>query len=492
MKISTFKSMLRSDIEQICETNAWDKNNAKQRGMAFENWCFNLLKERLPHADYEAEESILRTDDFEIDICLPSPETEEVFILQCKHYKLAQNPPIKDDDIKSFFATFDLLTDKKLLKNRGTKNSKLIEIANGVLDWQKESYQIHMVFASTGKSTDSSRAVTTSFNKKYNNVSFEVWDIDGICDQYTSNSQMEERYPDEVSIVLKEGSFLYQDQPLKNLTFTVPGTTLQQLYRNHRDSLFNWNIRTFLGKKGLVNKGMADTIANEPENFYYFNNGISALCESFKFDKCSRNLSIQKLQIVNGAQTVGAIRSAIQEDAQKINVLVKLTAVKGAARERGVAASLIKTNNTQNALRVPDFRANDAIQLWLETQFKNTKPRGNLGKLVYARRRPWPRAKTAETLVKMVDLGKIIYSWYHDPRIAISAPNRLFLHKNEKGLYEDAFGHLGDEVPKWPDEDFDEALLAIHTYHKIILSLKDTENRDKEFSQISRLKLGII
>ena len=79
----------------------------------------------------------------------------------------------------------------------------------------------------------------------------------------------------------------------------------------------------------------------------------------------------KKRQIVNGAQTLGALKRAGPDKVADALVLVKLTAVKHAQRETGIAATLIKTNNTQNTLRIPDFRSNDKIQLWLETKFKN-------------------------------------------------------------------------------------------------------------------------
>lgn len=117
-------------------------------------------------------------------------------------------------------------------------------------------------------------------------------------------------------------------------------------------------------------------------------------------------MHIQKLQVVNGAQTLGALRGADSAKANQAWVLVKLTAIKHAAREKGLAAALIRTNNTQNTLRIPDFRSNDPIQLWLEQKFKETKPRGELGKIIYGRKRPYPRSTLSQTVLKLQDLGK--------------------------------------------------------------------------------------
>jgi hypothetical protein len=121
-----------------------------------------------------------------------------------------------------------------------------------------------------------------------------------------------------------------------------------------------------------------NTIENDPQDFYYYNNGVSALCEEFSFDAKTKHLAIRKMQIVNGAQTIGALQISNPEKLKDVLVLVKLTQVKHFSRETGVAAELIRTNNTQNKLSIPDFRSNDEIQIWLENRFKETKSRGDL------------------------------------------------------------------------------------------------------------------
>jgi AIPR protein len=74
------------------------------------------------------------------------------------------------------------------------------------------------------------------------------------------------------------------------------------------------------------------TLHNEPGHFYYYNNGISALCENFDFDEKTKKLRIKKIQIVNGAQTIGAIKAAAPSKLQQVLVLVKLTSIKRASK----------------------------------------------------------------------------------------------------------------------------------------------------------------
>ena len=68
MKLNDFRDELRRSLERICKTKSWNFDNNKQRGMAFEDWCFELLAERHPTAENDPSECIIRSDDSEIDI----------------------------------------------------------------------------------------------------------------------------------------------------------------------------------------------------------------------------------------------------------------------------------------------------------------------------------------------------------------------------------------------------------------------------------------
>ena len=150
--------------------------------------------------------------------------------------------------------------------------------------------------------------------------------------------------------------------------------------------------------------------------------------------------------------------------------------------------TLIKTNNTQNTLRAPDFRSNDKIQQWIELQFKQTKQRGELAHITYGRKRPYPRSTASNSVLKLQDLGKIRYAWYHDPRIPIADPARLFELPEENGLYGFAFGSNGKLVDIWTESEFRECLLAIHVYNKIQAELSKLQSVEEDLKQITRLR----
>ena len=470
MKLEDFKITLRGQIEHICKENKWTMDNNKQRGMAFENWCFDLFTKRYPTAENELNDSVLRGDDQSIDIVFESKETEEVFLIQAKHPKLQASDPISEDNVKEFFSTYVLFKDDTYFKDKAGVHTKVGYIVSEINYWRKSNFTLTFLFISNGRLTEGVQALAEKYSKDFlhDNVKFIVWGINELKDEWLDIQSVEESYPAHAKLQLSEdGFFSLPALAHQNLTFAISGNALKDLAHQYKDSLFNLNIRRYLGKKGQVNTGLSETIAKQPENFFYFNNGISALCDSFSFDKDFRELNIAKLQIVNGAQTVGAIKVASQDDLKNVRVLVKLTAIKHHAKEQGIASTLIRTNNTQNSLRIPDFRSNDQIQLWLEKQFRDTKARGNLLKIVYGRKRPYSKTPSDSTMLKLQDAGKIRYAWLHDPRTPIAEPARLFLLPEDGGLYWYAFGVDGNQVTLWTESQFNDFLLAIYCYRRI-------------------------
>ena len=135
MKIQEFKKELQDALAKICRENKWEYNNNKLRGMAFEDWCFDLFSERYPAADNESATAILRGDDAQIDIIFESKETEEIYIIQCKNPKIAAQDPIPEDEIISFFSEFKLFKDRSYLDSRKTKNPRIQELASEFTYW---------------------------------------------------------------------------------------------------------------------------------------------------------------------------------------------------------------------------------------------------------------------------------------------------------------------------------------------------------------------
>jgi hypothetical protein len=148
----------------------------------------------------------------------------------------------------------------------------------------------------------------------------------------------------------------------------LDGPTIAEWYSAHGGRLFDQNLRKALGTTA-VNSGLVKTLNDEPQNFWYFNNGITALCE--RVNKTLRGGSnhvngdfrIEGLSIVNGAQTVSSIAAAHKENPDAVAgvmVWVRLISLEGVPD--GFAAEVTRTTNTQNAVEGRDFLSLDPEQ----------------------------------------------------------------------------------------------------------------------------------
>lgn len=150
------------------------------------------------------------------------------------------------------------------------------------------------------------------------------------------------------------------------------GEQLADLYSEYGARLLEKNVRTYLQARGKVNKGIRDTIRNEPHRFLAYNNGISATAESIEV---SRNNGIYALkrakdfQIVNGAQTTASIYHAVKKDKADVSdlfVQVKLTVLKSQDIMEEFVPCISRFANSQNAVKTTDFSANDAYHREME------------------------------------------------------------------------------------------------------------------------------
>lgn len=156
----------------------------------------------------------------------------------------------------------------------------------------------------------------------------------------------------------------------------MPVIEVAALMRAHGDRLLERNIRRYLGLHGnRVNEGIQETLrSGQPENFYFFNNGLTLICDHFKYNALQgANYQVQadNLQIVNGAQTCMTIYKTLTEMNQRgedppadASVLVRLYELpKG---KEDVVLQITHATNSQNPVDLKDLRSNDEIQRQLE------------------------------------------------------------------------------------------------------------------------------
>ena len=149
---------------------------------------------------------------------------------------------------------------------------------------------------------------------------------------------------------------------------TISAAALGKWYDDYGNRLFNKNIRYYKGSTS-VNEGIKTVLKEEPENFFYYNNGIKILCKKITrkiLHGASREMGLFVLEgvsLVNGAQTtgtIGAVYSETPEVLDSANVLIQMIEL-GETNETK-ATQITKLSNTQNRIDGKDFAALDPNQ----------------------------------------------------------------------------------------------------------------------------------
>lgn len=143
----------------------------------------------------------------------------------------------------------------------------------------------------------------------------------------------------------------------------VEGEHLANLFERYGSRLLEGNVRSFLGMKGGVNKGIRSTIQDSPELFFAYNNGIAATASDITISDIGgvrRITELVDLQIVNGGQTTSSILNARKKDRlslKGVTVQMKLTRVSHDDSHE-LIPKIAQYANTQNKVAIADFFAN--------------------------------------------------------------------------------------------------------------------------------------
>lgn len=204
---------------------------------------------------------------------------------------------------------------------------------------------------------------------------YELWDIERVYQQYLIQAGKQQIEID----FEKDYSFRLKCLPMDNVSDRVdeylailPAQILADIYGRYRQGLLEKNVRTFLQFKVKVNHGIRETIRNQPDMFFAFNNGISTTAHTVdvSYEGGLAYLSrIENLQIVNGGQTTASIYYTSREkgvNLSKVFVPMKISVVKAGNSLNDIIPSISQYSNSQTAIKASDFSSNSPYQVSLE------------------------------------------------------------------------------------------------------------------------------
>lgn len=166
----------------------------------------------------------------------------------------------------------------------------------------------------------------------------------------------------------------------------VAASDIGELWKQYGSKLFSANIRNLLPKSD-INDGMRNTLKTESHLFWYYNNGITIICDHIEKqkmggrDRSTGVFPIKNLSIVNGAQTTGTIGAYYESlsddeveqffsDAYVQVKVIQTKDEKGDEVEKEFSKSITINNNMQNKIVARDFASQNDLQKRLKVELE--------------------------------------------------------------------------------------------------------------------------
>lgn len=248
--------------------------------------------------------------------------------------------------------------------------------------------------------------------------------------------------------------------PLKEC-ITIPGIK--------DGSLFRKNVRQSLGSNNKVNKGIAKTIKNNAEDFFFLHNGITAICSSMNIHE--NVLSVKELNVVNGCQSLSTIYSTSEaaKKAKNTYILFRFYEIDDSNRADNITTS----TNSQSAVKARDLRSNDKSVLLMKKAYEQYYDDGYF---ITKRGEKVDSVKyNSAHIVNLTDLGKYLIAW-HSQRPTISYSETKIFDKYFDQLFRRDYNPediqalqvlFSSIIAKWTKDnpmDLNETLLAMKAY----------------------------
>ncbi|HVB55640.1 MAG TPA: AIPR family protein [Candidatus Acidoferrales bacterium] len=405
----------------------------------------------MPDTDEEIDEYLVDgPNDGGVDFLYPSDG--RVLIVQSKYhgpdkYETAEDMTHFCEAISRLFEAF---------KKKQKLNRKVTEALQDI-DWQNDYFELHFVTLGRVSQTIQDRAA------KGPSASKELGDLEerselALFSEPDLNIKLREALSageildQSIDVMFEPGtsgaSWVHFESSEGRDLFIgeVSGSQLAELYRQYRYRLFAMNIRDYVGES-KTNKGIVETAVRDPDEFVFFNNGVSAVASQIEPDEEGRILHCRRFSIINGAQTIRSLAKAHIKDSKPLQDVRVLLKVMGflLGKDTDFLADATRYNNTQNAIKVSDFRSNDPVQKDLNRRFSGLNRNGK--QYLYKNKRS-REAIGNKIAISMEDLAKTIHSFRFGPDDVYGGTRYLF-DDSAKGGYVKVFGepvsHLTDE-----------------------------------------------
>ena len=319
-------------------------------------------------------------------------------------------------------------------------------------------------------------------------IKFEIWNIERLFRGMQSGLPRDEIEIDFEDMFGEAIPCLEVPEPASDYTVylaILSGNMIYRLYEEYGSRLLELNVRSFLQARGKVNRGIRDTLRDEPDRFMAYNNGISVTVDELTTvvlpDGRPAIKSARGLQVVNGGQTTASIHRARKHDGAEISTVfvpAKITTVKAGKLDQ-LVPKISQYANSQNVIQMADFSANDPFHVEIERLsqtiwcpgeqsrwfYERARGQYQVGKARFgttpARTRRFNEQTPTTRKFTKTDLAKFQNCWSQKPDLVSRGAQ-----KNFDGFMQEL--RVGKEKEWLPDEPYYKLLIARAILYKTV------------------------
>lgn len=406
--------------------------------------------------------------DKQIDAVYVDDQAQTAYIIQGKFYS---GPSVDAAPLREVLSSWMLIKDlPKLQESANDKlQSKITELATAI----EEDYHICFELLTTSSLTPSAQDDLAAYNKQLtedDKLSAAIVLVDSDLLQARLEEALDHARPYINHEFRVESDKVIQMQ-IGETKVAIVALPLRECLRipGIKDgSLFRKNVRQSLGSN-KVNRGIARTIKNEPGEFFFLHNGITAICSDMEY--MDGILRVKELNVVNGCQSLSTILNC-SESAKKADdayIMFRFYEISDTDR----ADSISTSTNSQTAVKARDLRSNDKFVLALKKAYEQRYPDGYF--VTKRGEEPNTAKYNSAHIVYLTNLGKELIAWHSQRPTMSYSENRVFdvyfdqlFHRDYKPEDVQALAELHKAIlPYWePDslKSLDENLITIKAY----------------------------
>ena len=392
--------------------------------------------------------------DKNLDAIHVDDRARKVFVVQGKYRQSGKVGPEKRNDVLAFAELANSFSDddafRDLVRGLAVEATGRAEQAHKCI--RERGYRLQLYFVTTGRcSTAVEKDASSALRRAGHGAVLTILDHKRVLQMLSDYLDGVAPPVPELEIEIEGGRGVQvggvlqrvdRETDIESWVLPVSGDQGAQMYESAGIRLFARNVRGFLGET-QINVNMQKTLESEPEYFWYYNNGITIVCD--KAEKTTRRgsefMRLVNPQVINGQQTTRTLYQRAKKGTSA-TVLVRIISVpreseKDSRRFESLISKIVAATNWQNTIRPSDLMSNDRRQVELERHLRH------LGYQYLRKRQSKAEARRSvgvkhNFVVTKEELAQVVAATVLDPLVVRSGKEQLFEERYYNYVFPDS------------------------------------------------------